>query len=119
MSHEEPDNRARHLILDRENVMYFAVIPLGPAVGAGHGIDELRRNADAITAPLDASLQYVPCAQLPADLPDIDRLALVLEARIARDDQELGEPRQLGDDVISNAVAEIVLLRVAAEVCEG
>jgi len=69
--------------------------------------------------PPDAALQHVACAQLPPDLPDINRLALVLEGGIARDDHELGEPRQLRCNVLSNAVAEIVLLRVAAEVGEG
>jgi len=75
-------------------------------------------DADVIAAPPDASLQYVPRAQLPPDLPDIDRLALELEGGIARDDDELGEPGQLGCDVLGHAVAEIVLLRVAAEIGE-
>jgi len=48
-------------------------------VSAGYGIDELRRNADLTAAPPDAALQHVAGAQLTPDLPDIDRLALVLE----------------------------------------
>jgi hypothetical protein len=42
-----------------------------------------------------------------------------LETRISRDDKELGEARELGDDVFGNAVAEIILLRIAAVVAEG
>jgi hypothetical protein len=80
MSCEDRDNCARHLVLDREYVMQFAVVPLGPTVGPGYGIDELRRDPDAIAAPPDTALQHVPCAQLPPDPSDIDRLALVLEA---------------------------------------
>jgi len=49
-------------------------------MGSGGGLDELRRDANTIAAPFDASLQYVQCAQLPPDLPDIDCFALVLEA---------------------------------------
>ena len=45
-------------------------------------------------------------------------LPLYWKLEVARDDQELGEPRQLGDDVLGNAVAEIVLLRVATEIGE-
>jgi hypothetical protein len=48
VSREERDDRARHLVLDRENVAQFTVVALGLAVGAGHGIDKLRRDADAI-----------------------------------------------------------------------
>jgi hypothetical protein len=33
--------------------------------------------------------------------------------------KQFGELRQLGDDVLSNAVTEIVLLRVAAEIVKG
>jgi hypothetical protein len=51
-----------------------------PAVGAGHGIDELRRDADAVASSPDTSLHDVAPAQLLRGLPDIDRLALVLEA---------------------------------------
>src|SRR5262245_28522160 len=107
MSGEDGDNRARHLVLDREGVVQFAVVPLAPTVGAGQGVDELRRDADAVAAASDATLQYILRVQLPPDLPDIDRLALVLEGRISRDDQEIGKPRQFGDDVFGDAVAEI------------
>src|SRR5260370_39769868 len=118
MSCEDRDNRAHHLILDRENVDEFTVVPLRPAVGARHGIDELRGDADTVAAAPDAPLQQVASVKLQADLPEIDRLALVLEGRIAADDHELGESRQLGCNVLGDAVAEIVLLRVAAEIGE-
>jgi hypothetical protein len=118
MGSEDRDNRARDLVLDRENVVQLAVVPLSPAVGAGHGIDELRRDPDAVAAPPDAAFQHVTCAQLPADLSEIDRLALVLEGRISPDDQEVGKARQFGCNVLGNAVAEIVLLRVGIEIGE-
>src|SRR5215471_1106992 len=100
MSRDGRDNRARHLVLDRENTAQFSVVALGPAMGAGHCIDELRCDADAVAASSDAALEQVACAQLPADLPEIDGLAPVLEGRIAPDDQELGEARQLGCNVL-------------------
>src|SRR5215468_3575159 len=118
MGCENRDNRARYLVLDREDVVQLAVVALGPAVCPGDGIDELRRDADPIADPPNASFQHVACAQLAPDLPDIDGLALVLEGGIARDDQKLGEPRQLGCNVLGYAVAEVILLRVAVEVGE-
>jgi hypothetical protein len=80
MRRERRDNRARHLVLNCENIVKLPVISFGPSMGTGGGINELRRDANTIATPLDASLQYVQCAQLPPDLPDIDCLALVLEA---------------------------------------
>src|SRR6516164_5944925 len=110
MSREDRDNRACHLVLNRKNVVQFAVVPLGPTVDASCRINKLRGDADAPAAPPDATLQDVECAQLPPDLPDIDRLALVLEGGIASDDRELGEPRQLGCNILGHAIAEVVLL---------
>src|SRR5262249_39101523 len=74
--------------------------------------------ADTPTAPPDATLQDVSRAQLPPDLPDIDRLALVLEGGIASDDREVGEPRQLGCNILGHAIAEVVLLGVTVKIRE-
>ena len=46
-------------------------------------------------------------------------LALVDEGRVARDDEEPAQLRQRGDDVLADAVGEIILLRLAAHVGEG
>src|SRR5580700_3521557 len=64
MRSEDCDNRADDLVLDHEHVVQLPVVSLGPSMGAGPGIDELRRYADTIAAPPDAPLQYVPRAQL-------------------------------------------------------
>jgi hypothetical protein len=40
----------------------------------------------------------------------------VHEGRVARDDEQVAEARQLGDDVLSEAVREKLLLRIAAHV---
>jgi hypothetical protein len=81
-------------------------------VSAGSSIDQLRINADTIANAPDAAFQYVTDAELPSHIPNIGRLAFVLERRVARYDGELREPRNLGDDILGNAVAEILLLRI-------
>jgi hypothetical protein len=48
---------------------------------------------------------------------DVDRLALVRERAVARDDKQRMKTRQLGDDILDNAVGEVRLLRVAANRC--
>ncbi len=106
------------LVLNREHITQFAVVPLGPAVGAGHGIDELRIDAHAVAHAPDIAFEDVADTQLPPNLPHVDRFAFVLKRRIACDHQKLGESRQLGDDVRRDAIAKILLLRVAAEIGE-
>ena len=95
------------------------IVALGPAVGASRGIDELGGDADAIASAANAAFEHVADAELATDLSDVGGLALVLEARIAGDDEQLGEARELGDDVFGDAVAEVFLAWVAAHVGEG
>ena len=49
----------------------------------------------------------------------VDRLALVDERRVARDHEQLAEARQLGQNVLGDAVSEEFLLGFAAHVDEG
>ena len=88
-------------------------------MGAGRGVDKLGTDADAVAGAANAALQHVARAKLAPDLPHVDGLALVPEARVAGDDEQLGEPRQLGDDVLGDAVAEVFLIRVAAHAGKG
>ena len=56
MSRKDRDNCTNYVVLDHEHIVQFQVVPFGPTVGAGHGIHELRRDADAVTHPPDATL---------------------------------------------------------------
>ena len=88
-------------------------------MGAGRGVDQLGGDADAVAGAANAALQHVAHAKLAPDLPHVDGLALVPEAGVAGDDEQLGEPRQLRDDVLGDAVAEVFLIRVATHAGEG
>ena len=81
-------------------------------------LDQLAGDAHAISRLPDASLQHVAHAQFAPDLPDIESLALVGEARMARDHEQPFDPRQTGDDVLDHAVAEVFLIRIAAHILE-
>ena len=87
-------------------------------MGAGLGIDKLSGDADLATRLAHAALEHVANAKLASDLLDVDRLALVGEARIAGDDEQRPEPRQSRDDVLDETIDEVFLLRVAAHVLE-
>jgi hypothetical protein len=85
----------------------------------GHGIDKLGRDTDLVIDLPDAALQNVSHPQLAAHLRDLHRLVLVREDRITRDDRKPADPGKIGDDVVSDAVREVLLLRVVAHVREG
>jgi hypothetical protein len=82
------------------------------------GFEQLRRDAQARSRLTNAALQYVTHAQLASDLTNVDRFALVGEARIASDHEQPPDTRQPGDDVLDNPVDKIFLLRIAAHVLE-
>ena len=81
-------------------------------------VDELRRDADAVSGLAHAALEHIARAELPPGLAHVDVLALVGEARIARDDVEAGELRERGQDVVDESVGEELLLRIVAHVGE-
>jgi hypothetical protein len=107
------------LVLDGKGVLKFAIVALGPAMGAGGGVDKLGTDADAVAGAANAALQHVARAKLTPDLSHVDALPLVAEARVAGDDEQLGEPRQLCDDVLGDTVAEVFLIRIATHAGEG
>src|SRR5258708_11457520 len=81
-------------------------------------LDQLAGNTNAATRFPDASFEHIAHAEFATDLLDVDRLALVGEARIAGDHEQRLEPRQRGDDIFHHAIGEVFLLRIAAHVLE-
>src|SRR5262249_35774059 len=53
------DDLADDLVLDEEDVGHLAIEPVGPNVGAGLGLNELRHDAEAVVGAPDATLEYV------------------------------------------------------------
>ena len=60
-----------NLVLDSEDILQLAVVALSPAVRAGHGIDELGADADAITGATDTAFEHVAHAEFAPHLPDV------------------------------------------------
>ena len=65
-----------------------------------------------------AAFEHVAHAEFAPDLLRVDRLALVGEGGVAGDDEAVGEMREVGGQVVGDAVGEIVLLLVAAQILE-
>src|SRR5215510_9933942 len=118
MSCQDRDNRAGHLVLNRENVLNQAVIALGPAVSPSSGVDQLRRDTNFVAGASDTAFQHIAHSEFASDLPHVYCSALVLEAGVAGDDKQLRETGQLGNDVLNDAVDKIFLLWVSAQIGE-
>ena len=79
-------------------------------------VNQLAGDPHAIARPADAALEDVAHAELAADVLDVDGFALVGETRVARDHEECAYSRERGDDVVDDAVGEVLLLGVPAQV---
>jgi hypothetical protein len=82
-------NLIGHFVLDGENVFERPVITISPDVMPVGSVDQLRVDADTVPCFPYAALKHVTDAKFAPDLPNVDRLALVGEGRIARDDEQL------------------------------
>ena len=104
--------------MDGEDVGEFPVVALGPEVAVGLCVDQLHGDADTAARLAHAALDDVLDAKLLGDLLRVDRLALVNERRVSRDNEQLAETRQLSENILGDAVGEEFLLGLAAHVDE-
>jgi len=109
---------ADDLVLHGEDIGKVTVEAFGPDVACGGGVDQLGIYAHPAACPPSAALQHVSDAQLAGDLANISRSALVGEGRVPGDDEEAGNLRQIGDQVVGQAVGEISLLLIGTQVLE-
>ena len=82
-------------------------------------IDELSGNSNASAEPAHAALEEILDAKLAAGADHVDVAGAIAKRRIARDDMELPEARQLGDDILGDAVRKILLVSIAAYIGKG
>src|SRR5688572_7973914 len=113
MPDQRIDDLANDLVLYSEYVVQAAVEALGPQMSTADGVDQLRIDAHPSGGAAGAAFQQIAHAEIAGDGAGIDRLALVGEGRVARDDEQTRRARQVGDQILGQAVDEDLLLRVA------
>ena len=85
-------------------------------MATGCRIDELRVDALLVAGAADTALEDVANAEFGGNLGWLYSLVLVGEGGIARDDKEPGKTRQLRRQVLGDAIGEVTLLFVLAEI---
>lgn len=109
----------REVRLDLEDVGQATFICFRPEMEAGRDVDELRGDTDPVTLLAHAPFQHGARAQRATDLADVPVHALEGEGGGTRHDAQRLHARQGRDQLFGQAVAEILVVRVATEVGEG
>jgi hypothetical protein len=109
---------AYDFILQCEDIPQRSIIALGPQLGPGARIGQLNRDSHLPAGLAHAALEHILDSPFIAHVLQLRRLALAGEGRVAGDYKQVRKPREVGDQVIGDTVAEIFLLRIPAEVGE-
>ena len=108
-----------HLILQLEQVGDVFLEAVGPEMRAGVRIDELGVDAHAVLVALHRAFEHIAHAELLADILGVDVLALEGEGGVAGDHEAVADARQVGRQILRNAVGEIVLGGIAERLVKG
>ena len=114
LTRQRANDGSRKLILNSEYFLKFAVIALAPEVIAVCSVDELYRYPYAFPRFANAALDSISNAEVAADFANIGCPATQREGRIAGDNEQRSEARQLGNDVFGNSIGKVVLSGIAA-----
>ena len=103
----------RDVALHGEQIIQIAVVLLGPDVRVRACIDQLRVQTKMRAGSAHAALQNMPYTEIISDLTEIPFAAVIHHAGLA-DHLEIGNLRQLGQNVVLNAVGKKRVLFVLA-----
>ena len=121
----QPSGQGRHgrasdLVLHLEQLDRCRDHSAPPKDGSRPGIDQLRGDAKPASALRMLPSTTILHAKLATKPLQIDALTPVLKRRVSRNDEQLTEPREFGDDVLGDAVAEsIACVGIATHVGKG
>src|ERR1700730_11508324 len=85
---------------------------------AGFDVNELHINSQPVATTLHRAFEHVPDIQLPTELLHVDGFPFEGERRVAGDNKRAADPRQVRGQALGDAIYEIILFGVAAEISE-
>jgi hypothetical protein len=109
---------AGHVTLDRQHVAHLAVVALRPHVRLVARANELGGDTEPAVGLPHAALEDEVDPELPPDLAHALRALLVLHDGGPCDDAEVSQPAQVRDQLLGEAVAQVLAVRVSGEVGE-
>ena len=106
--------------MDGEDIGQIAIVGLRPEMRVLARIDQLRADPHFVGRALHAAFDDMRDAELLADLAQIARRAgLVLHHARAADHFQIGDLREVGQNLVLHPIGEKDVLFVAAQVFEG
>jgi len=105
-------------LLDREHVGERTIVSLGPEQLAVLGRSQLSRDPQAVARPSHGAFQHPGRAEQRANGANVLRLSLEREHGRARSHAQPFHAGEGGDQLVRDAVAEILVLRLGARVDE-
>ncbi len=116
---QRPDHLRGNVVLDGEDVVELAVVGVGPQVIAGACVDELRRHPNPVILAPHAALEDIRHAEPLANAAQVLVLALESERGSPPRDAEILDPRQHVQDLLRQALGEVLIGRILRHVDEG
>ena len=115
---EGSDNLPHDLVLHHRQIVERTIIVFRPNVIARARINQLCGDPDAFSHTANAAFDQELYIEFVGRLPDVDGHAKEAKAGVARGDGDRAPARQIRDDVLSDPVGEIILLRVGRHIGE-
>ena len=110
---------AGDVVLDGEDVVHGPIVALRPDLAARNALDQAGGDPHAVAGAAHAAFEDMADAQPGAGLGRVANALIDAESRLPCGHEQTGDLRQLGDQVLRDAVAEIVLGGVPGQVGEG
>src|SRR5262245_35284780 len=101
---ERPSDTARDLGLSVGEASTIGFKPICEHVCAGFTVDQLRIDLSPVTHPPHTSFENITDAEISANLLHINGFALVGKGRVAGDHETVGDPREIGSQIVGDSV---------------
>ena len=104
--------------MNGEHVGQVAIVIFGPNVLVVLGIDQLHVDAHTIANASHAAFQNCGDAERFSNFTNVWGLSAICHDRRARDDLQIANLRQIGEHIVLNAIGEVGVLFIVAQILE-
>src|SRR6266446_1191527 len=116
---QRPRETAGDLVLSYREVSTIGLEPFCPQMRTVFSIDQLHVYPNLVIRPSHAALEDVMYSEFAAEPLQVDGFAFVSKRGVAGDHEAARNPREIGRQIVGDAVHEILLVWVVRQVREG